>query len=144
MIFTWSDIWPHLLLIPLYQILGTIRHELMHALFGKWNGLRITKIHVWPGLLDGRWMWGYVQWEGQPKSLPWMRHVYLAPYYINFVCLVSGVLILNLVEWENFHWLAVTAIVLVISPVIDTLYNILKYVVRRTGDWALAFPDGGR
>ena len=44
---------------PVYQIIGTIRHEGSHALAATAEGARVTNFVFWPSFDLGGFQWGY-------------------------------------------------------------------------------------
>jgi hypothetical protein len=124
----------HALLYPVYQILSTARHELAHAIAGRLSGLRILEVRILPFRRDGRWYWGVVRWEGTPNV-----HCFLAPYYVDLACLPVGIRLAAAPPAWPFHAWAAAVVMLLVSPVVDTLYNLLKWRLRGTGDFAAAF-----
>lgn len=136
--YSWIDIAVHLALIPVYQIIGTAKHELAHALFAALNGLKVTTIRVVPSIRDGTWYWGYTGWEGEPESESFMQHVYMAPYYVDALLLVCGVIVNCMVQWESFHGMTTAVILLVLVPFVDVAYNLGKWLFFGRGNFALA------
>ena len=135
---SWQGVLVHVLLYPVYQVLSTARHELAHALAARLSGLRVLEIRVIPCLRDGRWYWGFVRWEGTPNV-----HCHLAPYYVDLACLPFGVwLACDPPAWP-FHAWAAAVVMLLVSPVVDTLYNVLKWRLAGRGDFAAAFGGEG-
>jgi hypothetical protein len=129
---TWQAVALHALLYPLYQIISTVRHELAHAIAARLSGLTVTEIRVLPCRRDGRWYWGYVRWEGTANV-----HCYRAPYYVNAACLPVGVwLALDPPAWSLHAWV-VAIVLLLVSPIVDTLYNLLKWRFYGRGDFAV-------
>ena len=55
-----TDLW-WLLAWPVYQLVGTARHELSHAVVAVWHGARITQIEVLPSFQPEGFRWGYVR-----------------------------------------------------------------------------------
>jgi len=53
-----------ILAYPVYQIIGTIRHEGSHALAAMAEGIEVEKFVFWPSLPGGKFYFGYVNWEG--------------------------------------------------------------------------------
>ena len=87
---------------------------------------------------DGRWYWGFVRWEGTPNV-----HCHLAPYYVDLACLPFGVwLAADPPAWP-FHAWAAAVVMLLVSPAVDTLYNVLKWRLAGRGDFASAFGGEG-
>jgi hypothetical protein len=135
---SWQDVLVHVLLYPVYQVLSTARHELAHAVAARLSGLRVLEIRVLPCRRDGRWFWGYVRWEGTPNV-----HCHLAPYYVDVASLPFGIwLAVDPPSWP-FHAWAAAVVMLLVSPVVDTLYNVLKWKLAGRGDFAQAFGGEG-
>lgn len=131
----------HLLLYPIYQVMSTLRHELCHVIAGVMNGLHILDVHILPCKRDNRWYFGYTLFDTWPESI----HVYLAPYYLDLVCLAAGFAIWNFCrDWLatlSVHAYIVVLVMLVLSPGIDILYNIANWLLHDRGDFALAFRE---
>ena len=137
----WYHLLIHLLCAPLYQIIGTARHESSHALVGWVSHLDILEIRILPSRHNGRFLWGLVRFD--PKTLAGNMnvHVYLAPYYVDAVWLAPGVAlyVTGLAEQIASPHLALFAgIMLVVSPVVDTVYNLGKWALKGLGDFAKA------
>ena len=62
---------------PLYQLVGTLRHELGHAIVALLLGAKIEKLVFWPSRIDGVFHWGYTVWYGRPAVI-----VSAAPYIL--------------------------------------------------------------
>ncbi len=134
--YTWTDLLIHLLAVPIYLILGTLRHELSHAFAATIQGLTVTKISVTPSRRDGKWYWGYVQWTSGLAN----NWTLLAPYLCALLFLVGGIAgYSRVLATCSFHYLAVFAVIFIISPVVDTAYNIAKWLISDRGDFARAF-----
>lgn len=103
-----------ILAYPLYQLLGTLRHEASHALAALHEGARITKFVFWP--TPGHW--GYVRWEGHVSAA-----ATAAPYLCDFltfgVFFSACMLVLFKKRWV---WLNLIAIG-IISPLVNSYYN---------------------
>jgi hypothetical protein len=136
----WSDLWPHLLAYPIYQVLSTIRHELAHALAAVLSGWEVTEIGIFPSKRNDKWYWGYCSWSHptDPRRRPNV-HMSLAPYYVNAAVLCAGAgLVMHLHSRFPPHaWIAFI-ILFIISPVVDTLYNLLKWKIKGCGDFQSA------
>jgi hypothetical protein len=110
-----------LLAWPIYQLLGTLRHEGSHAAVVLLQGGRVQEFVFWPVIRAGRgFAWGYVRWEG---PVTWA--VAAAPYlcdaltYALCFCLLARVAIAR-------RWLRLNlAIVGLASPLVNSLYNYL-------------------
>ncbi len=127
---TWTSILLHcLLLYPVYQVLGTLRHELSHALAAVFQGVGVREIRIFPSRIDGKWYWGFVRYgTGSPVS----RWVHAAPYLVNAAFVAWG---FSLIPYLTGHeWLA-AVILCWASPALDTLYNLCKWWFYDTGDF---------
>lgn len=125
-----SDLW-WLLGYPIYQTVGTIRHEGSHALAAMLQGADIIKFQAFPSIVrGGRFFWGYVIYDGGHPT--WLTIA--APY-------LCDLLTMPLISWMVLrnrsmpHWLFVNVFVLgVLSPLANTLFNYLNAVIRHRGD----------
>jgi len=84
----WLDALLHLVVgYPVYQILGTIRHELSHAVAYWLSGYGVKDLHLLPFRdKNGTFYWG----RAIPDPRPGARHtihMHLAPYYTNIALL---------------------------------------------------------
>jgi len=109
-----------ILAYPIYQIIGTIRHEGSHALVALLEGARVTEFVFWPSFTKYGFYWGYVRITG---STDW---VFLAaPYLVDlitfaiFFCVCMWLLIRRKWIWLNL------VIIGMISPFANSLYNYL-------------------
>ncbi len=107
-----------ILAYPIYQIIGTIRHEGSHALVALLEGARVTEFVFWPSITKYGFYWGYVRITG---STDW---VFLAaPYLVDlltfaiFFCICMRLLIRRKWIWLNI------VIIGLISPFANSLYN---------------------
>ncbi len=103
---------------PIYQIIGTIRHEGSHAFVALLEGASVTEFVFWPSFTKYGFYWGYVRITG---STDW---VFLAAPYLAdlltgavFFCVCMWVLIRTKCVWLNL------VIVGLISPFANSLYN---------------------
>ena len=133
----------HLLLYPVYQIVGTLRHEGAHAIAAIISGFEIVQFRFWPSKVDGVFYWGFVRWRarmpyefGYPPRAS--RHVFLAPYYVDLVFIVAGAVVLAAVEISEPHVYMVALVSLIISPIMDCIYNIAKARWLGRGDFVEA------
>ena len=69
---------------PLYQLVGTLRHELGHAAVAILLGGRIEKLVFWPTQTEAGFHWGYTVWYGRPSVI-----VTAAPYILDLVFFAS-------------------------------------------------------
>src|SRR5690242_19390678 len=63
------------LALPVYQLIGTVRHEAFHAVVAAAEGARITRFVAWPSVYEHQFLWGYIIWQGRTDVL-----VTIAPY----------------------------------------------------------------
>ncbi len=73
------DAW-WLLAYPVYQTIGTARHECSHAAVAWAQGARITRVVPWPQTDLGVFTWGYTAWDGRTDWL-----TLAAPYLCDLV-----------------------------------------------------------
>lgn len=149
---SWTDLlwrWPDALfhIIPgllIYQLLGTIRHELAHVVAYWLAGWKITGLHVLPHWYKDEWYFGRMTAELQGGAKHNL-HMHLAPYEVNAIAVIIWAVVSRFVEqpWSsNPHvawnlWAAFTILFLV-SPAVDTLYNLYKFVRHNSGDFRAA------
>lgn len=109
-----KDLW-WILAYPLYQLIGTLRHEASHALVAVMQGARITEFVVWPT----QGYWGYVNWEGSVTLA-----VTAAPYIcdlLTFMLFFAGCMAL---DFGKRRWIWINGIALgIISPLVNSAYN---------------------
>lgn len=133
---TWQIVLIHALFYPVYQLLGTIRHELAHAVAAWAVGVRVTSVKVLPHRVDGRWLWGRTTYH--PEDLSKLKPVVpMAPYYVDlYMISVWGVLyftgVMDLIVSPRV-WLFFS-IVLLVSSVVNLLYVLWKFYTGRPND----------
>ncbi len=117
MLYTQDLLW--LFAYPIYQTLGTLRHEASHALVALLEGARIRAFVIWPTLSQqGRITWGYVSWAGNTS---WLTTA--APYACD---LLTYALCFWLCMTRPFsrRWVWLNLVILgLVSPLINSLYN---------------------
>ncbi len=126
-----------LLAYPLYQIIGTIRHEASHALTAWLEGAAIQQFVFLPGFHDnGYFYWGYVSWQGETT---WLTTA--APYLCDL--LTCGLAFAILMWWITPHrWLWLNAMVIgMASPLFNSLYNYAGGFFRSGSDAAKLLRD---
>ena len=107
-----------ILAFPLYQTLGTLRHEASHAFAALLKGAQIEEFVFWPTVITGVFRWGYVRYSG---SVDWL--FYAAPYlgdlltYSFFAAVCMWIMFKKRWLWLNL------VIVGMISPLVNSLYN---------------------
>jgi hypothetical protein len=119
-----------LLAYPLYQLLGTFRHEASHALVAVFQGARIQEFFFWPSFSDSAFRWGYVSWSG---STSWVATA--APYLCDLATFALFFLICA--RWRlRRHWVWVNLVAIgLVSPLVNSAYNYLNGLLGR-GDVA--------
>lgn len=129
----------HALLIPVYQIIGTLKHEAGHALGAAIDGRGITKFVFWPQIDLGRFTWGYVMYGYGVLSIPW--YVHLMPYFFDTVWFAVGLAIIASIGLAGAHafWVLFALAVVVLIPVIDLFWNLVHWAWSDQGDFAQAF-----
>jgi hypothetical protein len=68
-----------ILAYPIYQIIGTIRHEGSHALVALLEGARVTEFVFWPSFTKYGFYWGYVRITGSTDWIFLAAHVAIDP-----------------------------------------------------------------
>ena len=112
-----------LLLYPVYQTIGTIRHEGSHALAAMAEGADIKEFVFWP--TPGSF--GYVSWQG---STTWFTTA--APYFCDLITFFVTLLIVLVAKprprglWFNILLIGM------LSPFINSLHN---YRTGLAGSW---------
>jgi hypothetical protein len=108
-----------LLAYPVYQTIGTARHEGSHALAAALEGAHVTKFVFWPSVVPGNgFFWGYVDWDG---ATDWLTLA--APYVADLITFILFYWLCTRVRFAR-HWLWVNTVVIgLISPLVNTAYN---------------------
>ena len=133
---TWQIVLIHVLCYPIYQLIGTIRHELAHAVAAWATNVRVIGVKVLPHRFNGHWLWGRTTFH--PEDLFKLKPVvYMAPYYVDLYLLaVWGVLfatgVLDLIENPSTWLFICTA--LMASSVVNLLYVLWKFYTGRPND----------
>jgi hypothetical protein len=103
---------------PVYQIIGTIRHEGSHAIAAMAEGAKVTKFVFWPNFDLGGLQWGYASWVG---STTWFTIA--APYFCDLITFFIALLIILEVR-PRHRWLWVNILIIgVVSPLVNSAYN---------------------
>ncbi len=130
-----------LLALPIYQVIGTARHELSHAAVGILQGTEVVEIEILPSIDPSEGLlWGYVQLSG--GQVDWLMSA--APYLCDM--LVFAIFLpLCICARSMPHWLYVNCFILgIVSPLVNTGYNYLKVFTGQYGDvdyLMFLFPD---
>lgn len=126
-----------LLAYPLYQVLGTIRHEASHALAARIEGARVVRFGVLPRLDERRGiLWGYVVTEGHTTNF-----TSAAPYLVDVATYAAFFLLCMRLRGPRWLWLNL-AVTGVLSPAVDTAYAYLNAALRDIGDVAYLLRTG--
>jgi hypothetical protein len=113
-----------LLAYPLYQVIGTLRHELSHALVAWLEGATITEFKFIPT----QGYWGYVRWSGPTDWL-----TLAAPYFVDLLTFVIFFWLCTSIKFHR-HWLWLNAVIIgMLSPLVNTAYNYSGFI-RGTND----------
>ncbi len=103
-----------ILAYPAYQLIGTLRHELSHALAAMLEGAKITEFVFLPT----QGYWGYVNWEGPVTSA-----AIGAPYICDLITFGLFFVLCMSARFER-RWVWLNAVVLgMVSPLINSAYN---------------------
>lgn len=107
-----------LILYPVYQTIGTIRHEGSHALAAMAEGAEVTEFVFWPSFRNGKFFFGYVSWEG---FTTWFTLA--APYFCDLITFfVALLVILEAKPQRRWLWLNIL-IIGMLSPLINSANN---------------------
>jgi hypothetical protein len=121
-----------LLVYPVYQTIGTFRHEGGHALAAMAEGAEVTQFVFWPSFRDGRVLWGHVVYEG---STTWFTTA--APYFCDLlIFFVTLLIVLEAKPRRRWLWLNIL-IIGMLSSLVNSAYNYF-------GGLAGGFKDIGR
>ena len=130
-----------LLAYPIYQTLGTIRHEAAHALVAWFQGAKIDRFVFLPGIRSGQFYFGYVDWtEG---DVTWLMTA--APYLLDLLTFGLFFVLCGFFCIKR-HWLWLNLVVLgMISPLINSAYQYFKPSLLGYGDigWLLRHQSPG-
>ena len=124
------DLW-WMLALPIYQMVGTFRHEASHATIALLEGAVVTEFVVWPTMPQGRLLWGYVRWDRDVSLL-----ATAAPYLFDLVTFVAIYFVCTQTRLRRWIWFNLV-IVGAASPLINSAYNYINGVLPgRTNDVA--------
>jgi hypothetical protein len=119
-----------MLAYPLYQLIGTFRHEAGHALAAVLQGASIEEFVFWPTWTGSGLRWGYVSWSGPTN---WVALA--APYLCDLATFALFYLICTRLRFRR-HWVWVNLVAIgQISPLVNSGYNYLNGL-RGVGDVA--------
>jgi hypothetical protein len=113
------DFW-WLLGYPIYQVIGTIRHESAHALVAVLNGGEVIRFSFLPSVVKGKFYWGYVITSG-PKG--WLT--LFAPYLLDLITFIFFFILCMAVLFKR-RWIWLNLVIIgLVSPLANSLYNYL-------------------
>jgi len=113
---------------PLYQLIGTFRHEASHALAAVLQGATLERFVFWPTWSESTFRWGYVGWSG-----PTNRVTLAAPYLCDLATFAVFYLVCTRLRFRR-HWVWVNLVAIgQISPLVNSAYNYLNGL-RGCGD----------
>ena len=127
-----------ILAYPLYQLIGSLRHEASHALAAVLQGATIHRFVFWPTWTGSGLRWGYVSWSGPTD---WVAIA--APYLCDVATFALFFVICTRLPLRR-HWVWVNLVAVgLLSPLVNSAYNYFNGL-RGSGDVAgllLALPD---
>ena len=135
----WLDLlW--ILAYPVYQILGTIRHEGSHAIAATIEGAHVTNFVIYPQTDLGRFTWGYTEWNGDTG---WFTDA--APYLCDLLWFAGFFFLITRVAWK-IHPIWLNLVVLgLISPLVNSfsqwMAGIFGSKETDVAKWLAAGPD---
>ena len=119
-----------ILAYPVYQLLGTFRHEASHAFVALLQGATLERFVSWPTWTESTFRWGYVSWSGPTN---WVAVA--APYLCDLATFALFFAICRRVRLRR-HWVWVNLVAVgMVSPLVNSAYNYLNGV-RGGGDVA--------
>ena len=114
---------------PVYQTIGTLRHEGSHALAAMAEGAEVTKLVFWPSFHNGRFYWGYVSWSG-----PTTWFTTAAPYFSDLITFFIAALII-LVARPGRRWLWLNILIIgMLSSLVNSANNYIRGLIGGTND----------
>jgi hypothetical protein len=128
----------------IYQIIGAIRHVASHAFMYHLGGYRIRDLRLYPHVYHRQFYWAYCRIEPYGGA----KHSYameLAPYLMGAISAIIWVFITF--TWADawssspavsWHMKVMFAMLFLISPIVDTLLNLIKFMFRQ-GDFFKAY-----
>ena len=119
-----------LLLYPVYQTIGTIRHEGSHALAAMAEGVEVKKFVFWPNFDKGPFRFGYVFFKG---STTWFMEA--APYFCDLIIFFVALLVILEAKFQR-RWLWLNILIIgMLAPLINSAYNYFGGLAgRRSND----------
>ena len=131
-----KDLW-WVFAYPIYQIIGTIRHEGAHALVGWLQGAEITSFNVFPKIVNGQIWWGSVSYFGGNTN--WLFDI--APYFFDLFWFILTLIILLFIPIKR-HWIWINIFIFgIFLSLFNSFYNYLKHFLNMYGDVTGLFFD---
>ena len=125
-----------ILAYPVYQTIGTFRHEGSHALATMAEGASVTEFAFWPSFYNGRFYWGYACWEG---STTWSTMA--APYCCDLLTFFVALLIILEAKPQR-RWLWANLLIIgVISPLANSAYSYFRGLAGVPNDTAVLLSN---
>lgn len=136
-----TDLW-WLLAYPVYQTLGTIRHEGSHAIAAKIEGADVTKFVWYPQTDQGRFTWGYTEWT-PGSATGWFTDA--APYLCDALWFAAFFFIVTRIAWKN-HYIWLNVVILgMLSPFVNSFWQWMAGIFGSketdVAKWLDAGPD---
>jgi hypothetical protein len=117
-----------ILAYPLYQLMGSFRHEASHALAAVLQGATIREFVFWPTWSESGSSWGYVSWSGATN---WVAIA--APYLCDLGTFALFFLVGTRLRLRR-HWVWVNLVAIgLISPLVNSAFNYFNGL-RNRGD----------
>ena len=124
-----------ILAYPLYQLIGTLRHEASHALAAVLQGATLERFVFWPTSFDSSFRWGYVSYSG---STDWVTTA--APYLCDLATFLVFFLICTRIRFRR-HWVWVNLFAIgLVSPFVNSTYSYVRGLMG-AGDVASLLVD---
>jgi hypothetical protein len=126
-----------ILAYPIYQLIGTLRHEAGHAIMAMVEGAQIQEFVFWPTLHENnQFFWGYVSWNTQDTT--WMTTA--GPYLVDLITYTIFFWILMIIP-IRWRWLWLNLVIIgLLSPLLNSLYH-YQGAFSSTNDVALLLQE---
>lgn len=103
---------------PIYQMIGTLRHEGAHAVAAWLEGARVTQFVFWPSFQQDVLYWGFVRISG---TTDWF--FLAAPYFFDMITFSIFFALMFFAPFRR-KWIWLNLVIIgMISPLINSLYN---------------------
>jgi hypothetical protein len=116
--------------LPLYLVIGTIRHESGHAFMAMAQGAEILEFNFIPAFRGSQFYFGYVRWTG--GSTNWMSIA--APYFLDLLTFTIFFVICYFGRFRH-HWRWLNLMILgLVSPLVNSGYQYFKVGLSMSSD----------